>query len=178
MKIKLLPIVACLSLPVMALAAPQVTFMGEVTDQTCQPQINGETNSVVLLPTVRNSELQTVGATAGLTPFTISLTGCTAPTSADLNINTVFLGHNVTTKGNLGNIAEDIPATNVELQLLDSDSGTNAITLNGPTTAAGLVLKQGETSTDHKFAVQYISEDGSAQAGKVKGIVEYTVSYL
>ena len=34
-------------------AAPTVTFQGEVTDQTCQASINGGTNGVVLLPTVR-----------------------------------------------------------------------------------------------------------------------------
>ncbi|WP_273818499.1 fimbrial protein [Providencia rettgeri] len=177
---KIIPILVGMSVGIssLAIAAPQVTFMGEVTAQTCQPQINGETDSIILLPTVRSSELNTVGSKTGLTPFTINLTNCTAPTDSDLNIKTVFLGHNVTAKGNLGNIADSNAATNVELQLLDSEAGTNPIVLSGPTSVSGLVLKQGQTSADYKFAVQYFSEEGSATAGKVKGIVEYTVSYL
>lgn len=177
---KIIPVLIGMSLGIssLAMAAPQVTFMGEVTDQTCQPQINGETNSIILLPTVRSNTLTDVGSTTGLTPFTISLTGCTAPTDSDINIKTVFLGHNVTAKGNLGNMAEDNAAENVALQLVDSDSKSTAITLNGPTSVPGLVLKTKETSADYKFGVQYISEDGGATAGKVKGIVEYTVNYL
>lgn len=177
---RIIPVLVGMSIGIsnLSIAAPQVTFMGEVTAQTCQPQINGETDSVVLLPTIRSSELTAVGSQAGLTPFTISLTNCTAPTDSDLNINTVFLGHNVTAKGNLGNIAETTPATKVGLQLLNSEAGTTPVVLSGPTSVPGLVLKQGTTATDYKFAVQYISEEGGATPGKVKGIVEYTVSYL
>lgn len=45
-------LLAAIALPFSTMAAPTVTFQGEVTDQTCSVNINGQTNSVVLLPTV------------------------------------------------------------------------------------------------------------------------------
>ncbi|CAA0303997.1 Uncharacterised protein [Klebsiella oxytoca] len=62
-------------------ATPTVTFQGEVTSQTCSVSINGETNSVVLLPTVSTADFGANlanGQTAGLTPFTVTVSGCTA----------------------------------------------------------------------------------------------------
>lgn len=53
-------------------ATPTVTFRGEVTSQTCSVSINGNTNSVVLLPTVSTADFGGTlanGQTAGLTPL-------------------------------------------------------------------------------------------------------------
>lgn len=165
------------ALPGIVLAAPTVTFQGEVTAQTCQASINGETNSIVLLPTVTATELSGAGAKAGLTPFTISVSDCQAP-SGDLQITTNFLGHNVTSVGNLGNIAASNPAGNVAIQLTSDAAGTTPIVLNGVTPVSGLVLSDGETSASYQFGAQYISEDGGATAGAVTSVAEYTLSYL
>ncbi|MDP0573572.1 type 1 fimbrial protein, partial [Klebsiella pneumoniae] len=43
-------------LPCAAFATPTVTFQGEVTDQTCSVSINGQTSSVVMLPTVATTD--------------------------------------------------------------------------------------------------------------------------
>ncbi|ENU58216.1 fimbrial protein [Acinetobacter guillouiae] len=157
-------------------AAPTVTFQGEVTDQTCQASINGGTNGVVLLPTVSANTLTSSGATAGLTPFTINVTGCTAP-SSDLDIKTKFLGHSVTTSGNLSNVATVNPATNVAIQLTKEAAGTTSVVLNGPTAVEGLKLLNGATSASHDFGARYISEAGGATQGAVTSVVEYTLSY-
>lgn len=165
-------------LPAVALAAPTVTFQGNVTAQTCQATINGETGSIVLMPTVAVGDLSGVGSTTGLTPFTISVSGCQAPAGANLNITTNFLGHNTTAAGNLGNSATNSPASNVAIQLTSDASGTTPIVLNGVTPVSGLVLQDGQTSASYQFAARYISEAGSAGAGAVTAVAEYTLGYL
>ena len=164
-----------LALPVAAMAAPTVTFQGEVTDQTCKATINGQTDSTVLLPTVPATELASSGATTGLTPFSISVEDCSIDT-ADAEISTKFLGHNVTASGNLGNIATENPANNVSIQLTANADGTNPVTLNGITPVSGLVLEAGQTSATHQFGAKYYAED-AATAGAVTAVAEYTLSY-
>ncbi|TCM69174.1 major type 1 subunit fimbrin (pilin) [Acinetobacter calcoaceticus] len=176
-KLKALVAVSALLAPLATFAAPTVTFQGEVTDQTCEASINGGTNGNVLLPTVPSSSLAADGQKAGLTPFTIEVSNCTAPATSALKINTRFLGHAVTTNGNLGNIAETNPAANVAIQVTEQADGVKAVSFNGVTDVAGLELPVGETSTSHEFAAQYIAEGGAASAGAVKAVVEYTLSY-
>ncbi|TCM69170.1 major type 1 subunit fimbrin (pilin) [Acinetobacter calcoaceticus] len=176
-RLKALVAVSTLLTPLVAVAAPTVTFQGEVTDQTCQATINGGTNGNVLLPTVPSSSLAADGQKAGLTPFKIEVTDCTAPTTEALKINTRFLGHAVTTKGNLGNMSEANAATNVAIQVTEKNDGIKAIKFNGVTDVAGLELAVGETSTSHEFAAQYIAEGGAATAGTVKAVLEYTLNY-
>lgn len=86
-------LLAAIALPFSTMAAPTVTFQGEVTDQTCSVNINGQTNSVVLLPTVAMADFGATladGQSAGQTPFTVSVSNCRAPTGADRAINTTF----------------------------------------------------------------------------------------
>ncbi|KAG8155459.1 fimbrial protein [Burkholderia catarinensis] len=154
-----------------------IQFQGEVTDQTCTVAVNGNASSpTVLLPTVSTADLATAGGTAGETRFTIGLSGCTAPTTAARAINTVFVGNQVTTNGNLGNTGT---ATHVALQLLDPDNATTPFNLSGASgyAAPGLSLAVGDTSASHDFAVRYITENGSATAGSVLGSVQYAINY-
>lgn len=157
-------------------AAPTITFEGEVATQTCQAVVNGEETAIVLLPTVSESNLATAGASAGLTPFTIALTGC-ATAGADTQISTKFLGHSVTAAGNLGNMAINNPANNVAIQLTSDAAGTTPVVLNGVTSVAGIVLASGTTSANHQFGAQYVAEGGAVTAGAVTAVVEYTLSY-
>lgn len=161
----------------MAAGPNTITFMGEVTSQTCEVEINGNAaNPVVLLPTATIAELATAGATAKETIFTLGITGCTADTVA-LNTKTVFVGNVVDANGNLTNTAAS-GATNVALQLLDAPSGA-AIDLNTSASnpVAGVVLAAGETEGTVDYAVQYVSVAGGATAGPVMGSVQYAVSY-
>lgn len=162
--------------PLFAHSAPTITFQGEVNAQTCVAEVNGQADGVVLLPTVSTKSLQSVGSTAGVTPFTISVTDCET-TLTNLQINTEFLGRSVTNGGNLGNLATSNAATKVQMQLLDKFQGGNAIRLNGTTAVPGLVLVPGKTTASHEFGVQYVSEEGSATAGAVLSVAEYTISY-
>lgn len=172
------------ALPAAALAAPTVTFEGEVTDQTCKVLINGQTNAVVLLPTVSMKDFGEPLAnaqTAGLTPFTVSLTGCTAPTDAAMNISTVFMGYDVdAASGVMGNRAMANAAKGFGIQLTEkSDDKDTGIKLSGITPVAGLTLAVGETEAQHQFGAQYYVLDASqAAAGKITAVAEYTLSYF
>lgn len=159
----------------MAAGPNTITFMGEVTDQTCEVEINGNAaNPVVLLPTATTAELAAAGSTAKETTFTLGIKGCdgTALTS-----KTVFVGNVVDVDGNLTNTATS-GAANVALQLLAvPGSQASAIDLNTTTPVAGVVLAAGETEGTVDYAVQYISVAGGATAGPVLGSVQYAVSY-
>ena len=156
-----------------AFADNTIKFQGEVAAQTCEVNINGNPSSpMVLLPTVPASSLAISGDTAGMTNFTVNLTGCTAPSSAT-DIKTVFVGNNLTGDGRLGNTGS---ATNVSLELVDPGTPATALDLTGQTGAPGLKLAVDATSASYDFAVQYYAE-GASTAGSVLGSVQYAVSY-
>lgn len=168
------------ALPGYAAAAPTVTFQGEVTSQTCSVEINGQTNSVVLLPTVSLADFGST-QTAGLTPFTISVTGC-APAAAPQNISAQFLGYGVVSSaGVLGNINTGADAASgFGIQLLSDSTGAagTEVELNGVTSVPGLVLSANESSASHEFGARYYSLGGTPTAGKITAVAEYTLSYL
>lgn len=157
----------------MAAGPNTITFMGEVTAQTCEVTINGnDANPVVLLPTATTTELAASGNTAKETTFTLGLTGCTA--GAALNTQTVFIGNNVDGNGNLTNVAAS-GAANVALQLLDAPSGS-PIDLTSAATVAGVSLAASATSGSKDYAVQYYAS-GVSTAGPVLGSVQYSITY-
>lgn len=150
-----------------------IKFQGEVADQTCDISINGNASTpLILLPTVATAALATSGSTAGQTPFTIALTGCTASDSATA-IQTVFVGNNLTADGRMGNTGT---AGKVSLQLVDPLAPATPLDLTGQTGAAGLSLAANATSGAYDFAVEYYAE-GTATPGSVLGSVQYSVSY-
>ena len=169
-------IAACiLSQSALADSTNTITFKGEVSEQTCEVTINGVTaRPVVLLPTVSKTELASASSSAGLTTFTLGVTGC-AVTSGALDVKTLFVGNNVSATGNLQNTGS---ATNVELQLLTDATGTTPVDLRTSTAIAGVTVAAGQTSGEHDFAVQYFSPTGSATAGTVLGSVQYAITYL
>nr|WP_312978487.1 fimbrial protein [Atlantibacter sp.] len=160
---------------VMADSANTITFRGEVTEQTCSVTVNGSAaRPVVLLPTVNKSELSDPADTAGLTTFTMGVSGCTTGPS-DMQLKTLFIGTNVTASGNLANTGD---AQNVELQLMTDSTASMAIDLRAMQAVDGIVLRAGETAGEHDFAVQYFTPTGSATAGTVVSAVQYAISYL
>lgn len=151
-----------------------LTFKGEVTEQTCSVTINGSAaNPVVQLPTVSINDLTAATSSAGLTTFTMGVSGCTADIGT-LQIKTLFIGNNVTSSGNIGNTGT---ATSVELQLLSAPTGS-ILDLNSPTPVEGLSVQSGDTAAEHDFAVQYYTPTGNATPGTVVGVVQYSLSYL
>ncbi|MEB5981527.1 fimbrial protein [Enterobacter vonholyi] len=180
---KYLPLAVISLIPFASEAAPTVTFQGEVTEQTCTVDINGTTNAVVLLPTVSIKDFgATLAAsqTAGLTPFKVTVSGCTAG-SSNTALKTNFLGYNVdTTYGVLGNTLTGAnAATGFGIQLLNGGtSGSTAIALNGVTSVTGLVLPAGENTASYEFGAQYFSLGSAGTPGKITSVAEYSISYL
>lgn len=173
-KSRLVQTITLLLLSQAASAANTINFQGEVTTQTCAVSINGTTAPLILLPTVSTTSLATAGSTAGQTPFTISLTGCTAPTTTATSVKTIFVGNNLNANGRIGNIGT---ATLVSLQLVDPLTPTTPLDVTGSTGATGLSIAVGATTASKNFAVRYYAE-GAATAGTVLGSVQYSVSYL
>ncbi|HTR09077.1 MAG TPA: fimbrial protein [Paraburkholderia sp.] len=170
--------VAATTAPALAFAqsANTITFQGEVSTQTCSVSINGNAaNPRVLLQTVPTTQLEAPGSTAGLTTFTIDVTGCTAASSAT-PIKTVFVGNQVDAGGNLGNTGS---AVGVALQLLDPTSPSKPFILPSSAgyAATGLTLAANATSATHNFAVRYYSALGHPTPGSVRGSVQYAISY-
>ena len=157
--------------------ASTITFDGEVTDQTCTFSVAGNTDPIVLLPSVAQSDLAGgVGNTAGETKFTIEVTGCTPSQTAE-SFKTVFLAVGpVTTNGNLDNTSAN-GATGVSLQLFD-DAANQAMPLsNGPAEASPFTLEANSSSTSATYTVRYYSESTAPTVGPVSGAVMYAVRY-
>lgn len=176
MKIKMMTLaLIAFSSTSMADSANTVQFKGEVSTQTCSVNINGdEANPVVLLRTVAATKLATKGATAGETTFTVNVTGCTTAAS-DTSIKTVFAGNNPTTNGNLGNTGD---ATNVSIQLLDSDATTPLSFAVGSTaTTSAMTLATGAVSTSQELTARYYAENAGVTAGTVNATAQFAITY-
>ncbi|WP_051302950.1 fimbrial protein [Comamonas composti] len=160
-----------------AAAANTITFNGEVTDQTCQVEINGSSAPVVILDSVPVSALSAPGMVAGATPFTLKLTNCVAPATGSESFQALFQAVNATSNGNLPNAAAG-GAQGVSLQLLDAVGGNPVrLTSGSPAKGGSIVLQSGQTSASRDFAIQYYSESAAVSTGMVSGSVTYTVRY-
>lgn len=177
---QLLLLGALTALPVTALAAPAVNFHGEVATQTCQVTVNGETDPIVQLPSVAVADFNGAGSTAGQTPYTISVTGCPArPLGSTLKLTFHYLGHNVTSRGNLGNTAAN-GATDVAVQLTLS-GGRSPVVLDGLKRILTVVMGVGDEmdyTLNYEFGARYITEGGNPTSGPVTAVAEYVISYL
>lgn len=155
-----------------------INFTGKVVDQTCSVT-TGTAPLAVTLPTVSTKSLDSTGKVAGLTPFTISLSGCNtaAATGAqsvkayfEPNATTDYDSHNLNIASGSGN------ATNVQIQLLNAD-GTTPILLG--TDSAGQAVTPvaiNGTNVTLRYNAQYYAT-GQATAGNVSATVNYTIAY-
>jgi len=164
--------------PTLSMAA-NIEFKGKVNDQTCTVDVGGQPDATVILPTVSTTQLATAGATTGMTPFMVNVSGCKAD-AAGVAVNMVFSGAPITSNGNLQNTQATNAAGNVELQLL-RDGGTtgsgSVINLTSVTTIANaLNIAPGATSASHEFAVRYYAS-GASTPGDVQAVVNYDITY-
>lgn len=155
-----------------------ITINGQITDTTCTISVDGGSNdATVILPTVSSSTLATTGATAGATPFTISLSNCsgTALNNASTYFEPGTYVDSTTGRLNIDTGASDA-ATFVQVQLLNADR--NPI-VAGASVAAGqndipVDISSGSGSLNY-FAQYYAT--GTATAGSVTTQVDYTMVY-
>lgn len=167
-------IVTALSVSPLAFSAPnEITFMGEVSANTCNVDINGQdTEPTVLLPTVSTADLTAATSYAGETTFSLNVSGCEVSAQAT-SIDVTFVANNSSANGNLANTGT---ATNVELAL---KRGASRFDMSSPVVDAdAITVATGDTSATVDYAVEYYSHAGGATAGSVISTVQYALSYL
>lgn len=149
-----------------------ITFSGAVTSSTCTVELNGGSASgTVTLPTVSTSALGAAGDTAGSTPFTLDISGCTfsgGPTAVTAYFEA---GANVdSTTGRLNNTGG---ATNVQLQLyLGSNYSAKVAAGQSNQNSAAALSADGQL----RYGVEYYATD-AAGAGSVASTVTYSLVY-
>ncbi|QXD01094.1 fimbrial protein [Klebsiella sp. PL-2018] len=155
-----------------------ITINGHITDTTCSISVNdGSNNATVTLPTVSSTTLATPGATAGATPFTISLSNCSGES---LNTASTYFEpgayvDSTTGRLNIDSTAADA-ATGVQIQLLNANrkaivAGTS-ITNGQNDIPVDISSKKG---TLNYFAQYYAT--GASTAGSVTTQVDFTMVY-
>ena len=163
-----------------------ITFSGQVVDSTCAVTVNNtNASATVTLPTVKIQELANANETAGATPFTIDVTGCTAITTPLItSIKTRFLAQNVN-GANLANTAGTTPATKVAIQLLQDtgvigstdDTALNFTTGYAESGTQPLADAIGLGVVKFPFVARYIAVENGVTAGTVQAIVDYELVY-
>jgi len=151
----------------------QVTFNGQLTNDTCVIKA-GDENKVVTLPRISTSTLSASGRIAGSTMFTIAIEKCsTGISSAAAHWETTNMNPDT---GNARNQATGTTAaTNVDVQLLDRD-GTTVLRLGSrgaPIAVSGTGDARGATLN---YGGQYYSF-GAATAGTVTAVARFTLAY-
>ncbi|MGS5368606.1 fimbrial protein [Escherichia coli] len=153
-----------------------INFTGKVVAQTCSVS-SGSKNLTVTLPTVSEASLAAATNTAGLTPFTIELTGCdTSAASGAQNVKAYF-EPNATTDYDTGNL--NIAASgagNVQIQLLNAD-GVTPIKLGQDVAGQDVTAVQIDNAAMKlRYNAQYYAT-ATATAGDVSATVNYTIAY-
>ncbi|WP_195440283.1 fimbrial protein [Klebsiella oxytoca] len=155
-----------------------ITFNGQITDTTCTISVDGGSNdATVKLPTVSTGTLASAGATAGATPFTISLSNCsgTSLNTASTYFEPGTYVDSTTGRLNIDSTASDA-ATNVQVQLLNADR--NPI-VAGASVANGqndIPVDISSGSGMLNYYAQYYAT-GASTAGSVTTQVDYTMVY-
>lgn len=165
-----------------------ITFNGKISDQTCQVVLNGGSSATgsVKLPTVPKSALAATNNTAGQTPFSLDLTGCTSATTA-FGVTAYFPDNSTnidTATSTLKNLETGgTAATNVGLELLhEAVAGTKtAVPLGKAISDTGYkytTVAANATTAKMQYHVQYKNNgSAAATAGLVRGVAVYELAY-
>lgn len=148
-----------------------------VTAPACS--INAAKDFTVTLPNVSARTLAVSPKVAGVTAFSISLSGCPSGTTV---VSSTFSAGNI--DGATGYLKNTAANNNVEVQLLNGSGSNNAaalspILLNQATAGAqnsGRYNVVGGAATMNYYA-QYIASGGTPSAGTVTSTVQYTITY-
>jgi major type 1 subunit fimbrin (pilin) len=149
-----------------------VKFSGELKDETCQIDA-GDLDKTVTLPTVSTKTLAASGDVAGSTMFTIKVSNCPSTlTKVAAHFETDNMDE--ATHG-AKNLAQDNPAANVVVQIIDKD-GTTALGLGTKGSAVDLTASGDTKSATLNYGGRYLATGATTQ-GKVAATVKYTLAY-
>lgn len=157
-----------------------ITFNGELTDTTCNVDVNGQgSDATVTLPTVSVKELLEEKQTAGLTSFNINLSECAIGTENGKSRVSAFFQPGTTvdlSSGRLKNMGGD--ATNVQLQLLDATGDFKVINVGNTAQVSNMayvpISEDGKATLP--YAVEYYAVDKTTP-GTVTSSVVYNLQY-
>jgi len=144
---------------------------GSVT--TCTPTV--VPGSAIRLPTVSAATLSASGQTAGNTSFSINLSNCTTGGAAanGVTVRTFFDGARV--NASTGRLDVTGTATNVQLQLTNSDGTViNLAGASGSQNANSTQIRNGTANLP--YAVRYFAT-GRAGPGSVTSTVNFTMEF-
>lgn len=154
-----------------------ITFTGSVLSSTCSVgSATGGTVSSgdvsVVLPDVQSSAFTVKGSVAGLTPFTLNLTGCPT-TPSGVVVGAAFSGTSI--DSTTGAITNSGGTSNVEVQMTNSSGA--AIALNTDANPVNATVS-GTGTASLSYEAQYYQPSATAvTAGTVSAPVTYTLTY-
>ena len=154
-----------------------ITFEGEITANTCVVKLNDSDDGTgtVTLPTISANHLSEAEDVAGLTAFTIDLSGCVL--SDTTTVSTYFEpGTYVNAAGRLA-LLDTSEAEKVEIQLLNSkQEKIVAGALQSEQKSTEATMESGDTEASLSYYAQYYAT-GAIKAGKLSSEVSYTIVY-
>ena len=157
-----------------------ITFNGELTDSTCDVDINGQgADATVVLPTVSVNQLTASGDTTGRTSFNMNLSNCVVGTQGGHSKVAAFFQPGTTvdlSTGRLRNVSGT--ATNVDLELLDATGNYAAINVGNTDQVSNTAYVdiQADGSALLPYAVQYYA-NAQTTPGTVVSSVVYNLQY-
>ncbi|WP_434638741.1 fimbrial protein [Klebsiella sp. I138] len=157
-----------------------ITFNGELTDTTCQVDINGQgSDATVVLPTVGVNQLTASGDTTGRTSFNMNISDCVIGTEGGHSKVSAFFqpGNTVDlSTGRLKNTGGS--ATNVDLRLLDASNNYAPINVGNTDQVndTAYVDINADGTANVPYAVEYYA-NAQTTPGTVISSVVYNLQY-
>ncbi|MFC3814983.1 fimbrial protein [Lysobacter sp. GCM10012299] len=157
--------------------ARELVISGELQGASCDVSLSGGGQGAVQLPPVNVGQLEMPGNTAGRVDFLITVINCRHVT----NGLRLFFDHNglstVAASGRLRNVAPLGAAQNVELELLNANSGPIDLRgVGGDAQGTGDIAVPVNGSAAIPFSVRYYAT-GLATVGSVASSIIYGVEY-
>ncbi|KJY83008.1 hypothetical protein TW81_12220 [Vibrio galatheae] len=151
-----------------------ITFVGALTEPTCNVSINGQgTNATIRLPSVSARSLAAPGETAGATAFSFSLTDCVG----SMNTASAFFEAGSAVDLRSGRLINSGTANNVSLQLRDGSALANVIKVGSAEQVEALTyVDVSSGSADLTYVVEYYAEEMTTP-GVVSSTVTYSIQY-
>lgn len=176
--------------------AGTIEFLGQITDSTCDVQLEGG-GQIVTLPTIQSNLFATDGAAAGRTSFALLASNCSM-TNGKTRVAAFFNGNsnegvdanNVdSATGYLNNLAVaptpvetaangyPAAATNVKMRLIDGTNGSFIRAGYTEQVSGGGFVTVTNGAARMPYAVEYVRQGDAVTAGPVRSVVVYDLQY-
>lgn len=145
-----------------------INFLGQISATTCTVKA-GDRNKTVSMATVAPATFTTAVQTAGQTPFSITLEGCTAGAAGATSAVVGFGGIN-----NEGRFTTSGTATGVDI-VINAAAGTALTRQGSELRSASTTLTAGTNTFD--FSAAYTANGGTIGAGTANAAATFQIIY-